>query len=160
MRYFCWKLEKKTAGVLGGLSLTGRQDGGNPTWTDLISTKFGTKNAHKTTTNCTHRQYPLQSLHIYAKLVNNCALIACIILFFFEFSGVPTPNLGKLSEVSTAMWRHTGSDESVSDRYSKTIESPPPSWAKQTTIACLFKNLSQLSMSMLEMKRWCLSNLL
>ena len=25
-----------------------------------------------------------------------------------------------------AIWRHTGSDESVSDRYSKTIQSPLP----------------------------------
>ena len=104
MRYFCWKLEEKTAGVLGGLYLTGSQDGGNPTWPDLFSIKFGTKNAHKTTNSCTHRQYPLQSLHIYAKLVNNSAIIACIILFFFEINGVPTPILGKPSEASTCCY--------------------------------------------------------
>ena len=56
----------------------------------MFSIKFGTKNA-QTTDSFTHRQYPLQSLHIYAKLVNNSAIIAFIILFLFEFNELPTP---------------------------------------------------------------------
>ena len=35
------------------------------------------------------------------KLVNNSAIIACLNLFLFEFSGVSTPNLGKPSDAST-----------------------------------------------------------
>ena len=104
MRYFCWKLGQKTAGVLGGLYFTGSQDGGNPTWPDLFSIKFGTKDAHKTTNSCTHRQNPPQSLHIYTKLVNNSSIIACSILFFFEFKGVPTPNLRKPREAATCCY--------------------------------------------------------
>ena len=52
MRYFCWKLEEKTAGVLGGLYLTGSQDGGNPTWPDLFSIKFGTKTIESPPPSC------------------------------------------------------------------------------------------------------------
>ena len=45
--------------------------------------------------------YPRWVPLTYAKLVNNSAIIACIIPCLFEFNGVPTPNLGKPSEAST-----------------------------------------------------------
>ena len=75
----------------------------NPTWPDLFSIKFGTK---KRTQNnkLLYSQTISTSLHIYAKVMNNSAIIACIILFFFKFNGSPTPNLCKQSEASTCCY--------------------------------------------------------
>ena len=64
---------------------------------------------------------------------NNCLhnVIKCLVLIVvFLMTAVILTGLycSRCNWRLVDLWRHTGSDESVSDRYSKKIESPPPSW--------------------------------
>ena len=88
VRYFCWKLEEKTGGVLSGLLLTGSQDGVYPTLPALFSIKCGTKTHTKQQTVVL-----TDKMHYETCTVNYSVIIACVILILVEFNGVPTPNL-------------------------------------------------------------------
>ena len=77
-----------------------------PTWCDLFSIKFK-KKTYKTTDSFPYRQHLLQSLHTYAKLVNNSAVITCTILSFFSIELRPDAKVGKQSE--TLIWCYVAS---------------------------------------------------
>ena len=58
------------------------------------------------------------------------------------------------------MWRHTGSDESVTDKHMKTIEMAPPSWVDLSRGRGLLRALNNWAMRRLQQPCQELANLL
>ena len=71
-------------------------------------------------------------------LTTNCFTNAeqkpVLALSLFNFDDFSTLNWSRGAKLwLVAMWRHTVIDDSVTDKYLKTIETPPPSWVPAVT---------------------------